>query len=303
MCYACFVPNINFSYLQKLEPLQRFYQLVWKFYRVNIALVDLSGTRGLSIGPMKVTAPFCAKLQEIDKRHNCLDCDRRHFEIASRQRRPLRYRCFAGLTEFIIPIVLDGEIIAYLQSGQVQDAPITKEDWLGVSRALQALCIDDTGLHDLYAQCQVISPEDQESLISMLELFSNYVAHAQNQMLLTEQSWNSQIVDRAKTYIRNHQGSRISLDEIARAVYTSKRNLTRIFLKETGLTVLDFIHEIRLDRACGELRTSNKSITKVAFECGFGSIQQFNRVFRRGKGVPPLIWKSRQSQERARRVE
>lgn len=67
-------------------------------------------------------APFCQALHKNYRGSRlCWACDRRFFLEALKVRRPLRYRCHAGLTEFIVPVIRQGQVIALLQCGQVLD--------------------------------------------------------------------------------------------------------------------------------------------------------------------------------------
>ncbi len=284
--------SIDFTYLEKLPQLRRFYQLVWRLFGVSIGLTDANSEREFYIGSKESQTPFCRKLQALGGGDHCRQCDRRYLGIAARERRPIRYQCYLGMTEFIIPILLDGEVIAFLQSGQVLDAPPTPKSWRGVQRTLRSLSLDDSALRPLYfSRSRVMPVEEQENFIALLELFSNYIAHAQNQILIAEQPWNSQVVTRARAHIRDHLDSPLTLDGIARAAFTSKRNLTRVFRKETGSTVIQYIHETRIVRACREIAAGRKSITQIALDGGFGSVQQFNRVFLKVRSTTPLVWK------------
>lgn len=292
ICYHHAVRAIDFTYLEKLPQLRRFYQLAWRLFGVSIGLTDVNSEREFYIGTRAAQSLFCRKLHTLGGEAHCRECDRRHFEIAARERRPVRYHCYLGMTEFIIPILLNGEVIAFLQSGQVLDAPPTRKSWQAVRRTLRSLPLDDSALRPLYfSKSRVMSVDDQENFIALLELFSNYIAHAQNQILISEQPWNSQVVTRARAHVRDYLNGPLSLDAIAKAAFTSKRNLTRVFRKETGTTVIRFIHETRIAQACREIAAGRKSMTQIAFDGGFGSVQQFNRVFRKVRNATPLAWK------------
>ncbi len=106
-----------------------------------------------------------------------------------------------------------------------------------------------------------------------------------------DQTTSSQIVERAKSFVLNHYAEPITLDDIAGAAFTSKRNLTRVFITETGTTVTTFIQQARVWYACNQLRFTNKSCAQIAFESGFGSIQQFNRAFRKLQMVTPSYFR------------
>ncbi len=284
---------IDFDRLAALGSLRKFYRLAWRLFGVNIALVHPNGGQALRLGGPRTVSPFCASLHRVFPKSlaSCLECDRRHLEAARRGAQILRYRCFAGMTEYYIPITLDGETIAFLQCGQILDRPPGEKEWKRTRRALADRSIDASPLEPFFRRSRIIAPGAQEDLVALLDLFGNYIAQTHQRLSLLAESWNSQIAGRAQSYIANHLADPLSLDAIARAACTSKRNLTRVFLRETGMTVVDFVHERRVARACRQLSCTRETCARTAYACGFGSVQQFNRVFRRLKGATPSAWR------------
>lgn len=193
----------------------------------------------------------------------------------------------------MVPIILDGEILAFIQCGQVMDASPNQEDWNATSQMLKGLGLDKLPPEELFFSLRVIHPQTQKDLMTLLELFGNYIAYAQYQIKLSEATQPSRALERALSFIRNHFTEPISLDDIARVACTSKRNLSRLFQAKTGMTVLDSIQQMRIDRACSQLQAGDMTCMKVAFECGFGSVQQFNRVFHKLRQCTPLTWQKR----------
>jgi AraC-like DNA-binding protein len=290
------VIRIDYQRLAGLPALRKFYRLIWRLFRVNVAMAGPEWTGGVRMGPARAIAPFCSAVQKLPRfRRSCLECDRQHCETVRARRRASRYRCYAGLTEFLVPIVVHGEIVAFLQSGQVLDAPPTEKTWLRTRAKLQLSAGEAEALRPLYLRVNAIAPAAQQNLMSLLEFFGNHIAHTQSQLMLLEQSWSSQVAARAQAHIRDNLAGPITLDEVARAAFTSKRNLTRVFLREAGATVLDFIHRSRIERACAQLASARQNCARVAMASGFGSVQQFNRIFRRLKGTTPLAWRKRQA--------
>jgi AraC-like DNA-binding protein len=173
------------------------------------------------------------------------------------------------------------------------DAPPSQEDWKATSQKLQELGLEKLPPEELFLSLRVIHPQTQKDLMTLLELFGNYIAYAQYQIQLSETTQQSRALERAMSFIRNHFTEPISLDDIARVACTSKRNLSRLFQAKTGVTVLDSIQQMRIDKACGQLQAGDMTCMQVAFECGFGSVQQFNRVFHKLKQCTPLTWQKR----------
>jgi AraC-like DNA-binding protein len=284
------MPILTYSQIVNLPILRQFYTLAWRLFGVNIAIISPDLKHSLSINSTDGWNPFCVNLRRIVGEKQCVSCDLEHARHVGVQRNSLRYKCWAGLREFIVPIVLDGEILAYIQCGQVMDHQPLEEDWIATRRAIQAHGFKDSPNRELFFSQRVILPQTQEDLMALLELFGNYIAYAQDQMLLSETSRQWRIEERALSYIRNHMADTISLDEIAEAAYTSKRNLSRVFRERTGMTVLEVIHEVRIAEACRLLQVEDATVAKTALDCGFGSVQQFDRVFRKLKLISPQAW-------------
>jgi AraC-like DNA-binding protein len=206
------------------------------------------------------------------------------------------YKCHAGLNEFIIPIKISNTIIAFLQCGQIIDHSPLEESWIEIYNRLNdsGLDLNFNTLKKAYFKTPVIKPLKQKMLLELLEIFVNYVADTGNKILLLQRDRKSQIVNLAVLYVRNHFDEKLNLTNIADAAFTSKRNLTRVFFKEMGMTVFDYLQRIRIEFFCDRLLDKHGTIIESAYDCGFASIQQFNRVFKKIKGCTPSEWKARE---------
>ena len=81
-------------------------------------------------------------------------------------------------------------------------------------------------------------------------------------------------------FIGQRLGEPIYLKEVARAACLSETAFERYFRTRTGRTFVDFVNELRIGRACRLLADTDKSITEIAFSCGFENLANFNRQFR-----------------------
>lgn len=108
--------------------------------------------------------------------------------------------------------------------------------------------------------------------------------------LLAHPAHGSEAVNRAMNIIRSQSGKRLSLEDVATEAGVSRQHLARLWKKHIGVPLHSCLREIRLNRAKAMLEADNRKIIDVAMECGFGSISQFNRVFRCMTGVSPRRW-------------
>jgi transcriptional regulator GlxA family with amidase domain len=79
----------------------------------------------------------------------------------------------------------------------------------------------------------------------------------------------------------------MSLDELARHVGISRRQLERLFQKHLNCVPTRYYLELRLQRARQLLLKTSKSIVDIAFSCGFVSAPHFSKCYRDYFGKPP----------------
>lgn len=83
-----------------------------------------------------------------------------------------------------------------------------------------------------------------------------------------------------------------SLEEAAAAVHLGRRRFTELFRTVTGETWNQRLLRLRLDHAEHLLRISDRSVTAIAFECGFDDISHFNHSFKRRYTCAPLTYRA-----------
>jgi AraC family transcriptional regulator of adaptative response / methylphosphotriester-DNA alkyltransferase methyltransferase len=90
----------------------------------------------------------------------------------------------------------------------------------------------------------------------------------------------TEIVDR-------EYGSDLSLDEIARRVASSRRQLQRAYAEIGRTTFRDHLTRVRMDKAAELLATRGMTVREVAHRVGYRQPAQFAKAFRRHLGVAP----------------
>ena len=114
-----------------------------------------------------------------------------------------------------------------------------------------------------------------------------------------EKPRTSSHVERAKDYVRKHYREKIYLDDIAVSIGISPTHLSKLFKKETGQCLQDYINEERVFRAANLLMYSELSLMEIAEYVHFPSQSYFGKIFKQFKGVSPRIFRD---QYRAREI-
>ncbi|MBB4513630.1 GlxA family transcriptional regulator [Paraburkholderia fungorum] len=89
------------------------------------------------------------------------------------------------------------------------------------------------------------------------------------------------------THIRTNLGTELSVDKLADVAKMSKRQFTRRFKDETGLSPARAVERIRLETARDFLTSSSWTIDTIARETGFADPERMRRSFVRAFGEPP----------------
>ena len=104
--------------------------------------------------------------------------------------------------------------------------------------------------------------------------------------ILTEKV-SSLSVRKAMLLIERNISSPLSMEDVARKVNVSHRQLERLFRVELGMTPRSFALRLRLNHAKHLLLHTKHQISFIAFECGFIDFSHFTRCFKAEFGEPP----------------
>ena len=91
-------------------------------------------------------------------------------------------------------------------------------------------------------------------------------------------------------FVMVNYAKQITLDDVAKEAHMSPQAFCRYFKKRTLNTFVTFLNEVRVNEACKKLITEDfesTSISAVAYNCGFNTITNFNRVFKSVIGKSP----------------
>ena len=107
-------------------------------------------------------------------------------------------------------------------------------------------------------------------------------------IILQHQERNtSQTVKQAIEYIEHQYDSEISLEEVAKYVGVTPQHFSKIFKMETGIKYVDWLSELRIERAKEYLLEEKYTVKEVCFLVGYKDPNYFSRIFRKMVGVPP----------------
>lgn len=96
-------------------------------------------------------------------------------------------------------------------------------------------------------------------------------------------------------FLQNNYGTDISVADMASVGNISERECSRCFKKHLGITPMEYLLNLRLEKACELLGSTGLSIGEIASACGFSSASYFAKKFREQYRVSPRIYRSKAS--------
>jgi AraC-like DNA-binding protein/ligand-binding sensor protein len=240
----------------------------------------------------KQIASFCALMGAAKK--GCAACLQLQADIESERVTECKtMQCFAGLSESVVPVRIGERVIGYLQTGQVLLQSPTKKSFTAVMAELEKWksTVDVEQLRTAYFETRVLTKARYGAVLRLLGSFAQHLSLLSNELMITQTSSESPAVTKARTFIAEHLGDEISLDQVARAANTSPFYFCKIFKAATGLTFTDYLSRARIERIKQLLLNPHTRISEAAYAAGFQSLSQFNRVFRRIVGEAPTTYR------------
>ena len=100
-------------------------------------------------------------------------------------------------------------------------------------------------------------------------------------------------IEEVLSYINEHIDQPLTLESLAQRVSLSPFYFSRVFRKETGYTLREYLINTRINAARFYLRTTELSLKEISYRCGYGSDSTFCTTFKRITGMTPLEYRNR----------
>ncbi len=101
------------------------------------------------------------------------------------------------------------------------------------------------------------------------------------------------VADRIVHFLESHYAEPLTLDDIAAEAGMDRFTFCRYYKRESGMTVMEKLKQIRIAKAKRFLKYSSDSVETVGRMCGFESASYFCKLFRESVGCPPAEYRRR----------
>ena len=130
-------------------------------------------------------------------------------------------------------------------------------------------------------------------ILHELSKFDDAYELASSTFAKVDVSSESRRVLKVKDFINTHISDELRLEQLASLVSMTPTAFSRFFKLRTGKTLSEYIVDIRLGHAARLLIDTNDSVSEICWNCGFNTLSNFNRLFRKRKGCSPTEFREK----------
>jgi AraC-like DNA-binding protein len=151
------------------------------------------------------------------------------------------------------------------------------------------------------AEKHLVQMISNNGIDKMIEFFNvlRIMCNAEKKTFLCSENYKQAYDERGNkrmadvyTYIKDNYFKPISLEKISKITHMSPFTFSRFFKKNCGAGFVEYLNRVRTNKACYLLRETDYQVHDIAIECGFVSISNFNKQFRKTEGISPRDYRA-----------
>lgn len=146
---------------------------------------------------------------------------------------------------------------------------------------------------------ELAKKKDFEIIIGLLEVLS-ILADSKDLSFINKESYtpaNTQLhndrITEVLNYVKQHFKRDISLQEVSDLAHLTPQSFCRIFKKRMQKHFIEYLNEVRIAHACKLLLETDLSISEIAFESGYKTVSNFNKIFKKMTDASPLTYRKK----------
>ena len=130
-----------------------------------------------------------------------------------------------------------------------------------------------------------------QSYDQLCDWFLTKISNVCHNILTKKEESAVDIIKTARAYIEQNYAKDLILDDVSKELMISPYYFSKLFKKRTGSTFIEYLTNVRIDKAKELLRNTNKSIKEICLDVGYADANYFSRAFKKNVGVTPSEYK------------
>ncbi len=251
---------------------------------------------------------FCVKLRQNPELYSqCMISDKIGGLKASADNKPCVYQCHAGLTDFSIPLIVEGSLVGFVLCGQVRLVGHEDDAIEGMVHS-QNLWESDEDLKHSFENVPVVNYQKIQASAELLQLIvENCIRKHINLVVIDDTGLdepkklstnnNDHKIKKALRFIEHHFSDDIKLEDVASHIYLSPYYFSKLFKKHIGIGFNAYLNNCRIMHAKKMLQSSGIPVATIAKNLGFSQTSYFCKVFRKNCSMSPQEYRDKHYQD------
>jgi AraC-like DNA-binding protein len=158
--------------------------------------------------------------------------------------------------------------------------------------------VPDQGLLSLLKRFMIEADGRKAGSDAVLEALGVEICHSLIRSLINAPASRDRLTDKVEVnrvveYLHSRMDDKITVDVLASVAHLSASHFARVFKKETGKAPMEYVHELRMERAKKLLLAGDKSVTEISLECGFNSPSYLSACFQKQYQMTPSEYRKK----------
>lgn len=102
---------------------------------------------------------------------------------------------------------------------------------------------------------------------------------------------NTNLIEQICIYIQQNYYKNLTQEYIASLFYLNRSYLSQLFRQKTGKKFIDFLNDVRIEKAKELLTTTDKKMYQISKSSGYDNTKYFFRIFKKKTGMSPQAWR------------
>ena len=206
----------------------------------------------------------------------CFRCRNMALRKAIKSREAFGGLCINGIYEYTRPVVMNGDVVCVIFIGNIiTDASMER---LKTKNGLEDIIENDTQRNFDVKRCETIGLVMENFITVLLEKYTD------------NSDYEKQLIKNIKAYISEHIEYEISIDAMAKFFNYNAIYFGRLFKKETGVTIKEYVNRERILLA-EKLIGGSETIIELSQKVGFNNVTYFNKIFKEYTGLTPMEYR------------
>lgn len=146
---------------------------------------------------------------------------------------------------------------------------------------------------------KLLAKKDFEVIVGLFEILS-ILCESNNTSFINTESYMP-VIDNAGAnrlsavfkYVKENYKEEIRLSTVAKLANLSTPSFCRLFKLKLNKSFLEYLNEVRISKACKLLLETDLSMSEIAYECGYKTASNFNKLFKKITAVTPKAYKKK----------